>query len=146
MATMTGQRWWIVLVGVAACGLLLGGGTSRADDKDKLPETHTGVLASERDSGKTVDLAAKEHLIVSLPFNAGTGYQWKVKQAPKELLFAAHFILKPAEAAPIGGQRLSSFDFAAVAAGSGALQIELLAPGGKVEKTVTLNVNVKGGK
>lgn len=145
MTRTTGPHRWIVMVIVAACSLLFAGGTSRADDKgEKAPETRTGVLASDRDSGKTVDLLAKEHLIVSLPFNAGTGFEWKVKQTPKELQLANHFILKPVEALPIGGQRLSSFDFVAAAAGSGTLEIELLAPGGKVDKTVKLTVNVKG--
>ncbi len=131
--------WGALALGLLACGPWCGR-TGRA--ADNLPETRNAVLVNALDQNGTVKLAGKEHLIVTLPFRAGTGYDWKPKESYKELRLMHHYVLRPARAQAVGGERLAAFDFAPAAAGSCDVAIELHAPGGKVEKTFTIKVEV----
>ena len=51
-------------------------------------------------------------------------------------------MIRPRNAAPIGGPRLATFNFGPRESGTGRLEFELHAPGGKVERTVTFTVIV----
>jgi hypothetical protein len=144
MATTFGWRGEMLLLGLAACGLLAGGGSLRAQPKP--PETREAVLVGEKDDGKTIELPAKQHLLVTLEFRAGTGYHWEVKDTPKELRFVHHYLIKPFSAQPIGGNRVAGFDFGATEPGTCDLEFELHAPGGKLDKTVKYTVKVGESK
>lgn len=134
-----GTRWVGLALGLLAWSLC-GVGVARA--ADNTPETRNAVLVTAADENTTVKLAGKEHLIVTLPFRAGTGYEWKPKEEYKELRLAHHYVLRPARAQPVGGERLAGFDFAPATAGACDLVMELHAPGGKVEKTFKIKVEV----
>jgi predicted secreted protein len=139
MPTTIVPRRGALALALLTCGLLCGRAGYAADN---MPETRNAVLVGAMDENSTVKLTGKEHLVVTLPFRAGTGYSWKPKEEYKELRLMHHYLLRPARARAVGGERLAAFDFAPAAAGSCDVVIELHAPGGKVEKTFTIKVEV----
>jgi hypothetical protein len=124
------------------CGCAVLCGATRAAAEKKETPTKEAILVSEKDDGKTVDLPEKTHLLAGLHFNAGTGFQWNLKGVGKELELVSHFLVKPLDAAPIGGVRLASFHFRPRGTGVCKLEFESVGPDSKVAKTVTLTVNV----
>jgi predicted secreted protein len=125
-----------LLAGVLCCGVGL-----RAAEKEA-PVTGTGILVTQNDSEKTVTLAGKEHLVVALGVNAGTGYHWELKRPCRELRLDRQYVIRPLNAAPVGGPRLATFNFGPRRSGTCRLEFDLHAPGGKVERTVQFTVTV----
>ncbi|HJT79022.1 MAG TPA: hypothetical protein VJ739_17635 [Gemmataceae bacterium] len=142
MATATGigTRWGLLALGLLASGLC---GFGAACAADNAPEIRNAVLVTAENQNGTVKLAGKEHLIVTLPFRAGTGYEWVPREGCKELRLTHHYVLRPARARPVGGERLVAFDFAPAGAGACDMVVELHAPGGKVEKTFKFKVEIE---
>jgi hypothetical protein len=66
MATALTPCWGTIVAGVLGC--VLWGGESPAAAEKQAPVTGTGVLVTQNESGETVTLADKEHLVVALAF------------------------------------------------------------------------------
>jgi predicted secreted protein len=135
-------------LGLLLCGCVWLCCATGAQAEKKEKETHTGnaILVTEKDDGKTVELPEKTQLLVSLHFNAGTAYQWKLKEKGKELALVSHLVVKPLDAAPIGGTRLAGYQFRPNGSGVCTLAFDLVGPDGKPDKVVKLTVHVGKAK
>jgi len=139
---------WVVL----GLGLLFGAsvwlsfGQKAHADEEKKPKAGAATLVTDKNAGKIINLPEKEHLFVSLEFNAGTGHFWMLKAPCKELALGSHFVVMPVDAQPIGGMRLAWFDFRPQDAGTCKLVFDLVGPDGKPAQTVTFTVIVGKAK
>jgi predicted secreted protein len=145
MATMIRPKWLVLGMLLSSCVWLFSATEAQAEKKKEKP-TEEAILVTEKDDGKTVELPEKTHLLASLHFNAGTGFQWKLKEQGKELVLVSHLVVKPLDAAPIGGTRLAAYQFRPNGSGACVLEFDLVGPDGKEGKVVKLTVNVGKAK
>ena len=105
------------------------------------------VTLTERDSGKTVEVAVGQKLVVELSSNPTTGYQWNVLGDPVPLKFVkSDYATDPQAAGRMGAGGTQTLRFAAKSSGKVELKLEYIRPWEKdvpPEKTFSATIVVK---
>ncbi|MHB1340450.1 MAG: protease inhibitor I42 family protein [Coriobacteriia bacterium] len=123
-----------VLVALALCVVVAAvGGCSSSD-----------VVVGEDRSGDSVELAAGQVLVVELPGNPTTGYNWQVVDPPAVLKQQGELTYEP-ESDLVGAAGMVTLRFEGVEAGAGALTLEYARSWESTAalETYTLDVSVK---
>jgi inhibitor of cysteine peptidase len=106
-----------LIVLISACAASDGAGSDPAEP--------AVVAIGEAEAGTTVNLAAGDQLVVSLPANPGTGYTWELQPAPDEaiLKLAAEPQFAAQDTNQVGAPGLLTFTFDAISAGETMLSL-----------------------
>ncbi len=83
------------------------------------------ILVSHRDEGRTVQARCGDQIVVRLPENPTTGFQWAVVDVAESALTLENSDYEPAPAGGLGGGGVAVHCFRARAAGSGRLRLVL---------------------
>jgi inhibitor of cysteine peptidase len=108
----------LFLVVAAVMVVLLAAGCARAEP----------LTLGEKDTGRTVDLSAGQKLIVRLPSNATTGFQWVVADAGPMTQLGDPVYKAPEGSGAVGASGTQVFTFAAGSSGAGELKLEYRRP------------------
>jgi inhibitor of cysteine peptidase len=104
------------------------------------------MTVSDRDDGKTIDLAKGGTLVVQLASNPSTGYSWAVKGDPFPLKLVSSDYKQEDQSGKIGAPGTEQYRFEATNAGTSTLKLLYRRPWEKhvaPAKTFTLNVKVR---
>ncbi len=69
----------------------------------------TGVKVTDADEGKTIKVEEGQSVILMLPANATTGYEWKVTGTTRTLGYPKSRYLKPSSDGPVGAGGMARF-------------------------------------
>ena len=94
--------------------------------------TPSPITVSEQDSGKTIELAVGQKILVQLPSNPTTGYQWSVLGKPAPLVFVkSDYAANPQAAGRMGAGGTQILRFAAKSEGKVELKLGYARPSEK---------------
>lgn len=104
---------------------------------------------TESDDKGSAKLSVGQSFAIRLPVQMGTGYSWKVSQAPEGVKTVESKVEDNAGAngaRKVGGSELQLFRFKAEKPGAGAVTLQYARPWEKdapAAKTFTLNIEIK---
>ena len=149
--------WYLIAAVLLLAGLLAGcpggrGTTETADNSEPAPvpvpapapEPEATVTVTESDLGGGVELAVGQRLLISLPDNPTTGFEWRYDWQPFDSLTLLEDSYKPDQPILVGSGGTREYLLQAQAPGEVTLNLQHLRPweGGDEEQPQTLKVTV----
>jgi inhibitor of cysteine peptidase len=149
--------WYLIATILLLVGLLAGcpGGHSTpevADDSEPAPvpvptpapEPEAAVTVTESDLGGGVELAVGERLLLTLPDNPTTGFEWRYDWQPFDYLALLEDSYRPDQPVSVGSGGTRELLLEALQAGEVTVTLQYLRPweGGDEEQPQTLKVTV----
>ena len=105
------------------------------------------ITVTEQDSGKTIEIAVGQKMLVQLPSNPTTGYRWSVLGNPAPLKFVkSDYATDPRAAGRIGTEGVQTLRFTAKSSGKVELKLGYIRPWEKdvpAAKTFSVTLVVK---
>ena len=103
------------------------------------------VTVTEANNNTTVTVPLGGLLVVQLPSNPSTGYQWEVTAIDNTTLTQDGQVqYVPSQPITVGSGGTSVFTFAALSTGNTAIQLQYIPPGGGVaSQTFSLTVGIR---
>jgi inhibitor of cysteine peptidase len=94
-----------------------------------IADTPAPITVTEQDSDKTIEVAVGQKILVQLPSNPTTGYQWSVLGKPAPLVFVkSDYAANPQAAARMGAGGMQTLRFTAKSEGKVELKLGYARP------------------